>query len=608
MNQHKVRFWPVVPLLAIFLLAATLFISGMAHEPLWIDEAFGIEVSSQPTVADVWSIGRGGLHPPLFYMLQHFNPALTDNLISMRIVSYFLAIIGVALTYRLAADVFQSRRVALMAALVVATSDLLIALSPLFRFFTLYMALSLLATWLYWRYSRRWKISLGVAYTITAILLLYTLYWGGFVLIGHGLHMLIYHRKRLLHLAIPAIVVALAYLPWLPSMLFQMREGLPESGYHSALEVDADGMDILLFQLFGVPRGIFITLTLAGLVASFNARRFQDYLPNERTMLMAMQFAGVLFIPIAIDVFLDYGLLNHRSMIALVPVLAILIAHVLSQMRFWAYLLMGAVLLVNNLTTIGAQSPLRGPWEEATDFVSIYGSPDDQIIVETTDILQFHALKHHFKLDIDRDEAMMVNGDTLTHYLDQRGTSLSPIWLVEYFDDLEVGQPQLVQSGYQAVTPSFNSSSFLNDTITVTYYVQPPEEDALPYRFDEALTIADFGIDRRGDDLVLNLLWRTLRSPSVDYTVSAFLLHPTDGLVAQHDSPPLDGLSPTSAWLPNHHYFDRRILDTAALSPSTYELAVQIYLWRDGIQNIPVAPCEDEPCHIVVLDEIVIGE
>jgi hypothetical protein len=77
-----------------------------------------------------------------------------------------------------------------------------------------------------------------------------------------------------------------------------------------------------------------------------------------------------------------------------------------------------------------------------------------------------------------------------------------------------------------------------------------------------------------------------------NYTVSAQLIDEAQRKAAQHDSPPLEGAAPTTAWTPDQTVVDDVPLtifqDTAA---GPYSVRIAVYTHKDGgISHLPVTP------------------
>lgn len=82
-----------------------------------------------------------------------------------------------------------------------------------------------------------------------------------------------------------------------------------------------------------------------------------------------------------------------------------------------------------------------------------------------------------------------------------------------------------------------------------------------------------------GDTLSLQLYWFAQKTPSDDYTVLLHLVKPDDSaVIAQGDSAPIGGYSPTTRWEPGEIIADeQQIYLDKAIMPGTYQLLVGMY-------------------------------
>jgi hypothetical protein len=85
-----------------------------------------------------------------------------------------------------------------------------------------------------------------------------------------------------------------------------------------------------------------------------------------------------------------------------------------------------------------------------------------------------------------------------------------------------------------------------------------------------------------GERFGVTLYWQAQQDILEDYAVSTQLLDSEGRLVAQHDSPPGEGLSPTSLWLPGDTVTDQQSLALPRdLRPGMYQLIAVMYRPRD---------------------------
>jgi hypothetical protein len=111
---------------------------------------------------------------------------------------------------------------------------------------------------------------------------------------------------------------------------------------------------------------------------------------------------------------------------------------------------------------------------------------------------------------------------------------------------------------------------------------------------------------RPGDDLALSLYWLAQRTPAEDYKVFIHLIKPDDSArVAQSDSFPILGYSPTTRWEPGEIIVDEHQVNLDEnVAPGKYLLLTGIY-HPETVQNLPVSGAAKVlPGDRVVLTEI----
>ncbi len=128
------------------------------------------------------------------------------------------------------------------------------------------------------------------------------------------------------------------------------------------------------------------------------------------------------------------------------------------------------------------------------------------------------------------------------------------------------------------------------------YHVLYRPERLVGATFDRRILLEGYTIHPNnpsvGTQWQVRLVWKALRRMSLDYTVFVHLLDKDGRIVAQADSPPLDGHYPTSLWRVGESVQDVHTLylpPTAA--PGPYTLQVGWYLLENG-ERLPVDDAE----------------
>ncbi len=292
----------------ILLLAFALRVYALGSQSLWYDEAVTAQVVQQG-LAELARWTADDIQPPLYY-------AITAGWVqvaglsewALRFPSVFFGVLLAPLAYVLARRLF-GRVAGNLAALLAALHPLWLYYSQEARMYTLLTALGMLAGYALLRVIAAGhnqngypKLRLGwwIGFVLAAIALLYTHYFAAFLLIAFGLYFLLMllaqrslDRRRLLVEGVSAaLLVALAYLPWLPNAL--RRFGEDASYWQGALKLDealrhiaisfTTGETVLEQQAIPLAWGVAV-LALVCVVALFwGSLRGQDNSESESQM------------------------------------------------------------------------------------------------------------------------------------------------------------------------------------------------------------------------------------------------------------------------------------------------------------------------------------
>jgi len=211
-------------LLAILAVAAALRFWAIGGHPLWIDEANGV-LTAQESLAGILGKLRTDSSPPLYYFLLHVWMAVFgDSEIAVRSLSVCFSMGLVGLVFLVGARCF-SPAVGLMAAFVVAVAPVQIFYSQQARMYTMLSFLAALSTWSLVRSLETRKRTPLVVFAGSTVAALYTHNFAFFLLPLFGLLILLSKqlRERWLTWLIVVIAGVLAYLPWAPTFLEQLR-------------------------------------------------------------------------------------------------------------------------------------------------------------------------------------------------------------------------------------------------------------------------------------------------------------------------------------------------------------------------------------------------
>ncbi len=320
--------------LAILTAGTLLIRTGILDSGYWIDEAITVGIASHD-LTDIPDLLRLDGSPPLFYLLLHGWMALAGTgEAATRAPALLFALLAVPVSWWAGTAVFGPRAGAFAAA-GAAGSPFLTYYAQEARMYSLVTVLSVLAcasfalAFLHGRRGHVWLLGVWV------VLLLYTHNWALFLVAGLGTGWLWLWRQGRVdgrEGALLAAGVALAYAPWVPSLVFQAANtAAPWAERPNPL------------YLLGIPGGLFgyAAFPLLALAAAFALKR--GPVPEGVRMLALIggvaalaAFAGSQFEPAWAT----------RYLAVLFGPLLLMLAAVLARGAGWSWVALAGVLAV----------------------------------------------------------------------------------------------------------------------------------------------------------------------------------------------------------------------------------------------------------------------
>jgi len=277
-------------LLAV-LLAVSLFLRTRALDAgYWIDEGLSVGIASFP-VSEIPGVLRQDGSPPLYYVLLHFwLDAFGAGEEATHAFSLLFALLAVPVALWAGWSLF-GRRAGWVAATLAALNPFLTVYAQETRMYSLVILLGIIATAAFLHaFAFRRRAYLPV-FALSAALLLYTHNWALFLLAGSlaglvAIERLAGGRRELLRDAALAYgAAALAYLPWLPTLVYQaFNTGAPWSKAPSPVEL-VGGFTIVL-----AGQGALVAIILAGAVG-LKTLLAEPPSPQRVAVLAALTFA-----------------------------------------------------------------------------------------------------------------------------------------------------------------------------------------------------------------------------------------------------------------------------------------------------------------------------
>jgi uncharacterized membrane protein len=588
-------------LFLILLLGWALRLHAIETRSLWADEGWTMLLSKGPGLGTITRTMAHDQHPPLFFMLfRLWRNATGDTELATRYFSVLIGMMAVAGTYQLGRELFNPLA-GILAALILALSDLHIDLNQEVRHYSLLATLAVWSSLFYVRWWRRPSRADRIGYVLTSILMLYTHYLGGYILLAQLIHMLLFvrPRRRLLDGLFLFGAICLGFLPWLPVVIDQNRVRWDNPLYYqNALPNSLATYHAVRTALLGHYFTLMGLLALLGLISVSYRRNSASWRFSLRPVSYLVIWIGFM-VGLTVIINERRQFLTVRNFILIVPALAVFIGHGLSNLPRAARLFVTGLVLVIGLTTVDARRDYPN-WRAVTRNVTGYHLDEEPILMDVWvgDFPVRYYIDRQMGKDTPRVSLREWRDQYQTLFLPTLKAYLEPIdafWLI-YWDDKPMDEygGLIADAGFQR---------------TATLFVDHQGTRLYSYRYDKltATTVATFGdlfalrkfdapaSAAPGDTLTITLWWTAEQTPPLDYSVSVFLLNDAGTLVAQHDGPPLEGASPTSAWQPGELKYDiHRMTLPAALPAGIYQLAVKVY-WYGDKQPLPVSIQPDAP-------------
>jgi hypothetical protein len=423
---------------ALTALAFALRLAGL-DQSLVDDEIFTYDIVTHNSLLDIPNAVRAtAITPPLHYLLAHVAVQLGDPTVWIRIPSLVLGTAAVPLLYLLG-----TRTVGRSAGLV---GTALFALSPIAvwygvegRAYATLVFLVVLSTYGLVRalHAERAPWGWWLVFTLASIGVLYTHYtglfvlvvqaaWGGWACVRHA------RTRRLLELALANSLVALAYLPWIPSYIDQEGNevGILAINFLHPL-TGRSAWENVVKLLVGHPFEPWhellggLGLVLAAVALAALAAGAVSYLRNPRrnvslslspsaTVLIAALAAATPLALLLYGVF-DTSLYAPRNLIASLPALCLLTGVAVARVglpfgALAAVCLVGAVALAS---ARGLATEHRRPaFDRVGDYLDREAGVDDAVLLLLAggDPFGRNPAMSSLKLSVDRPHPFLVSG------------------------------------------------------------------------------------------------------------------------------------------------------------------------------------------------------
>jgi len=194
----------------------------------WGDEAWTAGISRLP-IKEIITITGQDFHPPFYYFIIHYLGGFFNfSEVPVRLVSTFFFFLVPLVTYFLTQKLWRtktnpSRLASLVTSLLVLLSPILFTYAFEARSYGLLAFESVLSAYLFWQAKdeAKGKYKWRFLYFLLGGIMVYTHYYAWFILASHAVYLLLFERKRILSVLVPALGILAIQLPWLPTLFHQ---------------------------------------------------------------------------------------------------------------------------------------------------------------------------------------------------------------------------------------------------------------------------------------------------------------------------------------------------------------------------------------------------
>ncbi len=599
-RASSITFFGRYGLLAVILAicgSAVLGIIRLRELSFWFDEVTSLE-SAHDYAATALRFPEQ--MPAYFAVLGGWLRLVGESEVAGRWLSLLCGLLALAFTYRIARS-WASPPIALFSLIVLGSSAFFVRYFREMRPYAFLACLAAASMHFYLRWLTQRRRTDALFYALSTAVILYTHYFAGLLVAVQLLFTLLYlHPLRLkprvrleltpqvaqafgLHLA--PVLILLPYLPIYAAVLGKVAAG----GRYLVALTPAQAISTVTQALTNDNLGLFLLLAILAL----SVRR--------RALTLALIW---LWLPLGavliVHSFIFQVLTNPRYLIFVWPAAALLIGlgigalpPRLRGLALGLCLLIGIGQVINDLPAKFPGVLNDQPWRQLFQTISQFADQHDVVLVNFVDPVGLTGYRepidwyaHRYRPD-SPNPIYLDNPDPVPPPLSEILTPVSGAWL------LTTDGPSNVRG--RAAIDHLSSMGFAACDIH-TYDHQATlrqwERVTAPYvTFGGLLNLHSTPLNpapanlHPGDDLALDLGWRVLQKPPINYSMGVYILDQTGRLVAQQDGTP-GGLQ-TSAWQIGQIFCD--VHHFKAPAPGTYTVQVAVYDSAGG-RRLSIAP------------------
>jgi len=384
-------------------------IYNIGAESVWYDEAFSVKFSKVSALAQIkWILQGGGGYepnPPLYFILLHFWARLLGySEFSIRLLSACLGSLSIVAIYALGKLLF-TRRAGLVAALILAVSVFHIQFSQEARTYSLTAFLTIITFYSLVKIANHRSVWWSLSYIASTLLMLYSHYYGLFILIAQNIFCLTlffrYGKAGQIRVGRWVILQTIVILSFLPGIvhLFRIKDSMQK-----AFWIEAPTLERLGNYLIQYSGSIYllIVFTFFALVCVIGANRISRlkvlsnvFAANEdknhdpsigsgqKVYLLALWFALPILAPFLISVISTPMFVGRYAIGATLPFYLLASRGVDCLRSKYSVLAVGLIIVAVSILNLTGfyRIPYKHQWREVMDVIERNSASGDIIVI-----------------------------------------------------------------------------------------------------------------------------------------------------------------------------------------------------------------------------------
>jgi uncharacterized membrane protein len=334
----------------VFLVYAGLRFWNLTASCLWFDEIFSVHAAGQDWQNLFRFVAQDLIHPPLFYaLLKIWTSVGGESLFWLRLFPVFFSILAVFPFLLLCRELKISLSVVTLALTFFAVNGSLIKYAQEVRMYSLLMFLALVSLWLLTRFFNSGKGFFALL--LVNVLLVYTHYFGWFVVFSEVAAVAVLKREKLKQILFMLALVFLAFTPWIYALrqaakinadVGQNIGWMTKPNLRAVLQFAYDLFEPVYFQQSSSDATAILLLTLPLILLGFTAFVFrfinlknESREDKENLILLSILTVTPLLLAFVLSWITPYSIWGTRHLIIVFAPFMILLAVGFSKIDVW---------------------------------------------------------------------------------------------------------------------------------------------------------------------------------------------------------------------------------------------------------------------------------